>query len=658
MSQIYKKTVRYNLSPTHNPSDLSDNVPAVVGTGSIYIAENTPTTPVRVTDVMFYSTLQDTSTVTGATVAQTTTYVSASMNGSVYSRLFVLPSTLSNSGENWSYTLGPMDGRSLFNSGFGQSETSSISIVKNVDISSGTGTNTRAVYCWVDVTYEYSASAAYRTHTIAIPLASIASLPASLATQYTIPQLSGSGGLLEDYGDLSIKSAWVELKGSDHNPNSATNQTISFSWDAGVTGSFPTRINALATTKFERYIIPYNKTVTAAHTLQLACTTTNRYRNIGGLFYITFTYNPSTTTRILNYVTLPVDLVSPLKSSAQGPNEYVTYVDIQEPGPISNHAVSLELFNTFNADANINLKWDVSASYTSITQVGSGNVAGPYWIMHPRGTGAGLTRGLNKLAFKAYSTTANSGTNMSGLIHVLYESSVPSGSIDNATHLIKSMIGRLDGAQYNNTRLFSGSINIPPVHYSNISSGIELHTWSGTSGMTYVLTVQRLTNEGSGSWIEVYSDVSVCDPENGSFWVHADTCNVFVGHREEYSTRVDITQARNYWFSAGTGASRPGAIIFANIHHITGSVSGTITGIQTTATASLHRADTHLIQQIQYISGSSFTFPVYSDTLQYYVNVYESNTYKGRSKIDFPGTGFDVNLSGTSNTEHSYTFVG
>ena len=66
---IFKKTLTYNLSPSANPADVVNNTSTQIGSASVFVPENSSTTPVRFTSVMLFVANQDVSTVTGATIS-------------------------------------------------------------------------------------------------------------------------------------------------------------------------------------------------------------------------------------------------------------------------------------------------------------------------------------------------------------------------------------------------------------------------------------------------------------------------------------------------------------------------------------------------------------------------------------------------------------
>ena len=128
---IFKKTLTYNLSPSANPADVVNNTSTQIGSASVFVPENSSTTPVRFTSVMLFVANQDVSTVTGATISNF--QISCSLNGTFSGS--VDAGSLANSGENWSFVRAPYDFTNHFNSLFGTENSASVLISYKTNLS-------------------------------------------------------------------------------------------------------------------------------------------------------------------------------------------------------------------------------------------------------------------------------------------------------------------------------------------------------------------------------------------------------------------------------------------------------------------------------------------------------------------------------------------
>ena len=88
------------------------------------------------------------------------------------------------------------------------------------------------------------------------------------------------------------------------------------------------------------------------------------------------------------------------------------------------------------------------------------------------------------------------------------------------------------------------------------------------------------------------------------------------------------------------------------------SLNGTISNSNGGAvTLSLHRSDTgEKLQESSRTGNGAFNFIVYDPVLKYYVDAYESNSFKGRSNTSESSGSFDISL--TAGGEKSYTWIG
>lgn len=663
--KIFTQTVRYNLSTVHNPADIATLTATTIGTASIVIAENGVSTPVKFkcADVYIYG--QDTCTATGVSLQGTgNTFASASMGASSLSRIFRLPTTFTHSGENWSYLFGPLNARSIFATNFGTAQSNPFRVVWKHDGITGTGTAMRSVYSWVDVTYEYSSSAASRTQTICIPLGGrFGSLPTALQTQFTIPQLSGSGGLLDGYGSLNIRNAYLEINGNNAANGGGAMVGVTASFDGGAAINFNKRIMTLATNILDKYIYPYTQTTNASHTFQLACGTATRYHYINAKLWVTFTYVVATTTRIINNMRLPVASIPQPGLATDGRNLETTF-NIQEPGPITTQYIAAELYATSLTSPVLGLRWGGASANTTFTFVGNLN-AGQFPLIHTRSSALpGLTRGVNTLKMRTHATL-DTVYNLTGMMHVLYSSAIPSGSVDVSNKTVMSSLGPFEGSVASVKR-FSGSIHVSEPSYEIQNHGFYSHVWNSAAVNGYAISAEATSTESSGSYYTISNIHTEQDNENHSeeYFIPTIT-DKFKKFPEQISTDriLNVPTYRRYYYVSMISA-RPGLAAMTSYHCITSSVAGTLSNSNGgTITASLHRYDTgEVLCKVNRTGDGIVKLPAYDDTIKYYISVYENNTYKGRSKSDFPGLMFNVIMTGSASpggaSEHSYTFFG
>lgn len=196
---------------------------------------------------------------------------------------------------------------------------------------------------------------------------------------------------------------------------------------------------ALSTVQVYRDVINWDPAVystSTTHTLKMRdTTTTTRFHNIGGIMWITYTYNKSTSTRMMNLACVPIEQSNDTTFSKSGGtttnialDEHVYFVklDIQEPGTITmkQSGVQLRIANPAAGSNSFKVAAGSQAdrTYTPITQLHE-------LVVHHRcDNGWTLARGENRLQFKWY-TVVSAGFVMisGGLAWICYSSDVPAG---------------------------------------------------------------------------------------------------------------------------------------------------------------------------------------------------------------------------------------
>jgi hypothetical protein len=637
-----------------NPTDLTNNTTTTIGTPTIFIPENSAGSPVTFTSVVLFVAAQDTSTATGATITAFTTTLT--LAAAAASPVTISAGTLANSGENWGGLFGPIDYTTYFNSNYGTVTSKALTVQVLSNITTGTGTTTRGVYGYLEITYTYNDTAATRIKTVCVPYEStLTTLPSTSTLFATLPQLTGAGGWLNGYAGLTIRNRWIEIKGNCNNNNTSTDHNLNYSLDGGATQVLPTRESALATDTYQIYQIDISGlSTTATHTFNLWNSITTRWANIIVNEWITFEYTVSGTTQALNYIEIPVEFDSPVPGTTSAVALRLKRpLTIQEPATITMRKCSVEIDYNTNASATVAFKGGSQAAYRSYAQ-SSNVVAGQFSFQHgldassAQGAAFTLARGENQIILDMY-RSAGSAYNVTGVLKLLYNSGIAADGIDNHADTRWGLNRQMSFTTTADVTVTNEFFAIPEQNYWLQGLALQNYFWIQATNSTFTQQASVLASEAEGAgWRELFNDQFLGDGEIGyGIWT--------VRARPEYkrypqdpdTSKLNVTGSRSYR-TTSTTALRFGTGWTAAYHNITSSLGGTISD-SSGGTVELYafRADTEEI----YVTGSrvgngTYNFPVYDDTLSYYVVAYESATLKGVSKIATPATNFDISLTG------------
>lgn len=636
-----------------NPADLVNNTTTTIGTPTVFIAENSVGSPVTFSSVMLFVAAQDTSTATGATVTTFTTTLT--LSGAAASAVTISAGTLANSGENWGGLFGPIDYTTYFNTNYGTVTSKALTVQVLSNITTGTGVTTRGVYGYLEITYTYNDAAATRIKTVCVPYESTTtSLPTVSTLFATLPQLTGAGGWLNGYAGLTIRHRWLEIKGNCNNNNTTTDFNLNYSFDGGITIVLPTRESGLASDTYQIYQIDITVLGTAAtRAFALWSSLASRFFNVVVNEWITFEYTVSGTTQALNYIEIPVEFDSPVPGATSAVALRLKRpLTIQEPATLIMRKCSVELNYNTNASTTVDIRGGIQ-SYRSYAQ-SSNVVAGQFSFQHgldassAQGAAFTLVRGENQIVIDLF-RSVNTAYNVTGILKMLYASGIDPDGIDNHSDTRRGLVRQMSFTTVADDTVANESFAIPETNYWLQGLALQNYFWLQATTNTVTQQASVLSTEGEGAgWRDLFTDQYLGDNElsYGTWTVRA---------RPEYkrypqepdNSKLNITGSRSYR-TTSTTAIRFGTAWTVAYHTMTSSLGGTISD-SSGGTVQLYafRADTEEV----YITGSrvgngTYNFPVYDDTLSYYVVAYESATLKGVSKIATPATNFDISLTG------------
>lgn len=510
-----------------------------------------------------------------------------------------------------------------------------------INQSTGTTLGFVNVSCILNITYEYDDSATTQLKTVWIPLNTpVGFLPTTKTSHDTIPALDTYlPEASKTYRRVFIVTQW-------NNTAVTTDHTVSFQLSslgtATVTGIYE---SAFATSRWCRYVWDVTSIITTntTHTFNVWSSLASRNLNMQAWMVVTYEYNESSSSSIMNSLILPMNIYSPM--GGIDPADYSrSSVDffIEESGVTLNKLAAYVFYQSLGDMATFFARIG-SAAFINYTNTGTtafiaGNVG--FMIRNDSPTGITIGRGKNSLFLDLYNTLAGSprGANMGAFFIINYTSSKHSlgSGAHNHTVLWPVYLQTNIDQTYQFTTT-SEAVIIPENNYyiSCMGFKLELMAFTTATYQGFVVKAERLQGtEGSFSWDRIYADITAHDSEAGLYTVISqnDIFTRFPGDAD--SKRLSIETPRRYLFHQSNGLAFYNSFTkIISYHSIPFAVSGNITNSNGgLVTIDLHKYDTgeKLLSTTRSGNGP-YSFTWYDNTQPVYTVAYENNSYKGRS---------------------------
>ena len=632
------KTVHYSF-PTL--ASLTNNTLTNLTQITIYLPE-TGTKTFR--SVVAHVTFDDIITNTGGSL--TTKTLNFRLGAAAYTSI-ANANTLTHSGENISFHL-TADYTSHFTTNWtGTSMTADFQL--QINQSTGTTTGFVNVGVTLEITYEYDDTSTTQVKTVMIPLnAPVSNITTGAVTYDTFPALDTY--LPET--SKTYRNMFIIVQGNEHRNALTTDHTMTITLGASTvtTGNYE---GGLASDRWFRYV--WNLTAAgftatnATQNFQLSATVA-RVNHPQCYAVITYEYNESTSTSIMNSVMLPLDMNSPYGGTTASDYQRATRdFFIQEPGTITTNKIAFYPFWVQSAaigGLNMRIGTGAFVTYTDTASV----LCGTNGAMIRNDSAFTLVHGRNSLNFDAYRTdTADFGWNTSGFWLINYTSgkhSTGSGAHNHTVFWTLQENGTAAAAD--NYTVAATSLIIPETNYYMTGIGtrlIVLMSSGGGTAATYTIggiitAVERLAAEGGIEWENVFIDIAQTDVEIGTLYAWSQSKTVFKRFPNDVdASRVDIETNRRWRVNlpasstTGTGSGWIGLSQVFTYHSITYTVSGTVSGSSGgTVTLNLCRSNTGERVLTTTRSGNgSYSFTWYDNTENVFVEARESGILLGRS---------------------------
>lgn len=545
--------------------------------------------------------------------------------------------TLTNSGENQSYTV-TRDVTSYFQTNFtGTSHTMGARLTV-------TGQITVNATAKLIITYEYSdTSQTTRIKTVRIPIdGNNGSLTTTLANVGAANQIPALDTFLPEASKV-YRDIFFEIFTHTGQTTGTTNTSLNMRYDGAttITTSHQGALNSDFTVhRIDKLISGGTPSITtnATHNVEASTSSANApFPCLAGVLVVTYEYDHSTTTTVINSIELPaVDEAGWVGGTAIGDtSEFRRTVIIQEPGPISlvQSGVLMSCIDAGVITMDIRVGAQTTRSYAHPATARCGSV---FFMRRfdsgATGSSAGYTydRGFNIFEITFFSTSAtagNIGSNVSGVIYLNYTSALH-GDGDGVHNHTTKWINRPYSASSLVQRLaYTASTTpiIPEADYytTGIAYLLLMYTINGlaTAGFVFQAELQSTESFGAG-WYDLYSTFFSSDAENAQLWSWARARDEFKRHPEDPDTdRMDLENSRTYRFDTPGTQLTHQAIQYVSYHSILYTINGDVQNSSGgTVTINLHRSDNgELVHQTSRTGDGAFSLTWHDDTIECYI---------------------------------------
>lgn len=425
---IRKKSIKVAMN-FGSPADQADNALTTMGTQTIYIPENSVGNPVTFTSVALNFNFRNATTGPNILIVAATATLAGS-SASTYSQTGQITATA----EDISYTIGPIDFTTYFNTNYGTVTSKDLTIQTQIDTNN---IALRGVYGFMEITYEYDDSATTRIQTICIPHESPTGFLSTTANTVVtnMDQLTGTGGVFQNYSNVVLRQRWMEVKGNTNTNSTTTDITLSYRFNDGTTLTLPIFEQGGGFDYWTQSQIDASALATnTTHTFALWSNTASRFQNVIINEWITIEYTTTGTTQYINYVELPLEVATPIAgTTAAVEHTFQRMLNIQEPNTITFLYGGVEFFYNTNGTAALSMKVGTQSVYRSYGNTGA-STGGCFGFQHgfdadaTNGSGLTLSRGDNEITVQAYRTSGII-TNTTGLIRIVYRSGVSTNDV-------------------------------------------------------------------------------------------------------------------------------------------------------------------------------------------------------------------------------------
>jgi hypothetical protein len=405
---------------------------------------------------------------------------------------------------------------------------------------------------------------------------------------------------------------------------------------------------------------------------------------LSGMLVVTYEYDHSTSTRVMNSIMLPsLDESGWVGGPATGDkSRFTRRIYVEEPGTITleQSALLVSMIDDAAMTLDLRIGSQNSRTFAHTATVRCGSV---YQMRRfdsgAAGTSSGvsLSRGVNDVVIDYFTTGTAAGTlgsNINGVMILNYSSDIhPDG--DGAHNHTTFWVNRPWTAGLTQRTQYSPATvpDIPETDYYVTSIGYEakfITTAAATvSNMSLCLLGEVQSGEADGAgWYSFYDSIYSNDNEIGTSVIWARARDEYKRYPQDPdSSRLGVETSRDYRIDINPNGGFLQVIKMITYHDIIFPIAGTITGgngVDNIIVRVFRTDNDELIQEV--IADSTdgnltgtFNVTWYDDTIDVIAVAYQDSTYKGVSlkQIASSTNTFDIDLSSTGGGEYSFGFA-
>lgn len=469
-----------------------------------------------------------------------------------------------------------------------------------------------------------------------------------------IPQLTGSGGFLPE-SNVTIRQIFAELWANTL-PSTTTDSALVLKVDSGGTETTFGLIENGLQTPFDIRILYDISSINTSTSHELyarhSAASGNYFANIGGWITVTYEYNASTTTQVLNSVYLPAQFENiPLDSLTAIVHNPSVKLNIQETNPSLRQSGLMFKGIIGATNTTLNLKIGSQSSYTSYASTSATGQSGGILIVQRAdsgahgGSGISISRGENTFYFNCYASTANSIGGISGIFIINYVSDVVSDP-DACNHTVYDwfyqsptnlpVFGLLDVVGSSIGLSFFG-VDTTNYYISNVGLVSDLsHFISSSLGLGIsAYTASSETSIESG-WYDFIGFTSSGSNERATAIISADITRFFKQYYNDPRPRFNPNNTRYFKWRATFNVALSCAFTFT-FHQIQYTITGNLTnysgngaGIEVRFYDNTTR---EYLGSTVSTTGGSFSWSWYDNVNGVFAEARESSSSLGRSDI-------------------------
>lgn len=368
----------------------------------------------------------------------------------------------------------------------------------------------------------------------------------------------------------------------------------------------------------------------------------NRIDTFGGILNVTYTYDHTNSTSIINSIQMPAitEDYSVVSDTQRNVSHKKFEFYIEEPDPIAIKKSGYFLtFDTAGA-ASFYISSTLQKQ-TTYTVTAAEKICGFCDIIHSitSGNKTVFNRGKNSVSLHYYDNVSDRLYNLNGMLLLNYTSGKHADGDGVHNHTIYYIYS---GSQKDTLQnyFYRRSSQILEDNYYLNSVGFITYNMSRavTAGYYYILSGKNLPNEFLGAGYEEYAKgTSISDGECANVLNSINVSDKFRRYPKDTHNYHDFESSREYSYLTNSTVLNPSLISIYTYHSITNDITGTVSGY--TGDGSGIHVDLFEYSSNAYLTsgittaGGSYSIPWYDDVYKVYTSAYQDSTHVGRSDI-------------------------